>query len=246
MKKQISAFKRRLRKKIIMILITGSMPVFFLAGCAGSTHQAATEIVSETVSLTAEALNSSMLLNDEGVKYDPPRIIEQRMTSFGDNGCGGAAGLMALQAAGYMGEADTDEEYQQFWKSVPTSSDATKGFNGNGIWNPAFADWLASIAPAQRIQSFNTDDIKSYISAGNVVIVLVSLGETGDTTHWMTVTGWKIKDGLLLFDVADPWSGAYHEYTESRLQKRMEEGSKRKEAFGAGHGTDGVVIKVKE
>lgn len=231
-------------KKSMIIFLTGLAPVFFLAGCSGSTLPAASESTTESVTFTVVGQDSSELLNDEGVHYSVPHIIKQGETVFGENGCSGAAGLMALQAAGCLMEADTDEEYKRFWDSVPQNADATKGFNGNGIWNPAYAEWLASFTEAKRIEDFTAADLKSYIDDGYVVVVLVSLGETGNTTHWMSVTGYKISDGLMLYDVADPWSGVLHEYTAARLQKRLEEGAKRKGDFGAGYGTDGVIISV--
>lgn len=212
------------------------LPAILLAGCGGAVSQ------PEATTTSAVAMTEA---DDPGVSYAIPKVIDQKVTPFGDNGCGGAAALMGLQAAGYLKDADTDTEYDEFWKSVPTDPDATKGYNGNGIWNPAYADWIATFAEAERIQDFTAEDIMSYLKKGYVVIPLVSLGETGDTTHWFTVTGYKVKDGLLLFDVADPWAGVMHEYTAGRLDKRIQEGAKRKGDFGAGYEKDGLIIKIK-
>ena len=242
-------------KKRLMILLP--VTACILTACGGSS-------VSQDNSVNESAHEVTLLSEStgEGATADPaitetahtiseqagvsvPRIISQKETVFGEMGCGGAAGLMALQAAGFMTELDSDDEYAGFWESVPKSNDVTKGYNASsGIWNPAYADWLATFTDAKRIEGFDTDDIREYISAGYVVIPLVSLGESGRATHWFAVTAWKIQDGLLLFDVADPWSGALHEYTASRLQARIEEGAKRKGDFGQGYETDGVLIKV--
>ena len=229
---------------LIFCTITGFIPVF-LSGCGGSNANEHTNAVTEvSAAAEAETATETTGISDPGVSYTLPRLIKQRETIFGENGCSGAAGLMALQTAGYLTDYDTEEEYSSFWNSIPKAADATAGFNGNGIWNPAYAHWLGTFAEAGRIQGFKAEDIKQYLTDRNVVIVLVSLGETGDTTHWMAVTGWRMDNGLLLYSVADPWSGMVHEFTSSRLQKRMDEGAKRKGDFGAGYETDGVVIKV--
>lgn len=225
-------------KKNFAFTITGLIPVLFLSACRGAAIQPQDNTTTE--------ISETYFSDDKGRAFPPLRIIKQRETSFGDNGCGGAAGLMALQAAGCLTDYDTEEEYLRFWQTVPQNKDATKGYNGNGIWNPTYCDWLGTFSETQRIEGFLADDIKDYIDEGNVAIVLVSLGETGQSTHWITVTGWKISEGLLMFDVADPWSGALHEYTSMRLQKRMDEGAKRKGDFGAGYETDGVLVKVRE
>jgi len=252
----------RFKDKITFAMITGLVPVLFLGGCGAATVPGTAGTVSENESsyITEQETTSPGINNpsaetssqaeaparEEDVVYSLPRIINQRNTSFGDYGCSGAAGLMALQAAGYLTDTDTDEEYARFWSGVPKNSDPTKGWNGNGIWNPAYADWLATFAEAKRIQDFSADDLKQFIAEGNVAIVLVSLGDTGSVTHWMAVTGFKTVDGLLLYQVADPWSGMLHEFTPARLQKRMEEGARRKGDYGAGYGTDGVLIKSRE
>ena len=233
-----------LKKIIISCTITGFIPVF-LSGCGGSANEHTNAVTEIMVESEAETIMETTGISDPGVSYKLPRMIKQRETVFGDNGCSGAAGLMALQAAGYLTDYDTQEEYSRFWNSIPKASDATAGFNGNGIWNPAHARWIGTYADAGRIQGFKAEDIKQYLTDGNVIIVLVSLGETGDTTHWMAVTGWRIDNGMLLYTVADPWSGMVHEFTVSRLQKRMDEGAKRKGDFGAGYETDGIKLCVK-
>ena len=245
------SIKSYIKRILPSCILTGSIPVLFLSGCGRNVVSYERPSVTETV-ISQETVSSPGPLasvvtgEDKDIIYRVPRIINQRVTPFGDNGCGGAAGLMALQAAGYMTDLDTDEEYSRFGAGVPKDKDPAKGWNGNGIWNPAYADWLSSFAEAKRIQDFGADDIKDHIAGRNVIVVLVSLGDTGDVTHWVAVTGFKTVDGLLLYEVADPWSGVVHEFTPSRLDKRMQEGSKRKGDQGAGYGTDGVLIKCKE
>ena len=266
---KLMKIKMYLKKILISCTITGFIPVV-LSGCGGSsaiepanavtettastetetitetTTAAETETITETTTAAeAETITETTDINDPGVSYTLLRMINQRETVFGDYGCGGAAGLMAMQAAGYLTDYDTEEEYSLFWSSIPKAADATAGHNGKGIWNPAYARWIGTFAEADRIQEFNAEDIKQYLTDGNVVIVLVSLGETGNTTHWIAVTGWRMDNGLLLYSVADPWTGMVHEFTASRLQKRIEEAANRKGDFGAGYETEGVKISVK-
>lgn len=197
---------------------------------------------SEATTVPVEMTTPPVTLSD-GHGYVISNVIDQRTTSFGDMGCGGAAGLMALQALGFLADKDTDEEYSSFWSTVPKSSDSTKGWNpSSGIWNPAYADWLGEYANTQRLTELTSDDIKQRLSDGQIVIPLVSLGDTGTATHWFTVYGWYEQEGVTLFKVADPWAGGLREYTSKRLQERIDEGARRKSLFGVGSESDGVAL----
>ncbi len=186
---------------------------------------------------------SAESIPSDGHGYVISNVIDQRTTPFGDMGCGGAAGLMALQALGLQTDKDTDEEYAAFWSTVPGSSDSTKGWNSSsGIWNPAYTNWLGEYTFTERMTDITVEDIKQRLSDGQIVIPLVSLGDTGTATHWFTVYGWYEQEGVTLFKVADPWAGGLREYTGKRLQERIDEGARRKGLFGVGSESDGVAL----
>ena len=178
-----------------------------------------------------------------GVKYEPPIVINQRTTAFGDMGCGGAAALMAMQALGIMTDIDTDAEFASFWNTVPKSYDPNKGWSNNyGIWNPAYCSWVDDYTETERIQNYSTADIKKYLEAGSTVIPLVSLGDSGNYTHWFVVYGYYERDGAIFYYVADPWGGGLREYTEKKLYEKIQEAARRKGGLGYGYETEGIVV----
>ena len=198
----------------------------------------------ETETTTAETRTTETTTHiSEDIKYEPPVVINQRATSFGDMGCGGAAALMAMQSLGLNTDIDTDGEYADFWSSVPKSNDPTRGWNYNsGIWNPAYTNWIGTYTNAQRIQDYITDDIKKYLSQGCTVIPLVSLGDSGYYTHWFTVYGYYETEGVTVFYIADPWGGGLREYTAAKLSEKIEEAARRKGSLGYGYESEAVVV----
>ncbi len=198
---------------------------------------------STTGTTTQTQKPSTSIADPAGVSYEPPIVINQRTTSFGDMGCGGAAALMALQALGMNTDIDTDAQYASFWKTVPKSYNPTRGWNNNtGIWNPAYCEWLSGYANVKRLQNYTTNDIKDALSGGSVVIPLVALGDNRLNTHWFVVYGWYEDDGVTFFNVADPWGGGLREYTGAKLKERIEEAGERKGKLGFGYETEAVVV----
>ena len=216
-----------------------------------SSETSASE-TAETVSKTSEvhtetseaaSTQDTTAAKSDGVKYQPPAVINQRSTSFGDMGCGGAAALMAMQAIGLYTDIDTDEEYADFWSTVPKSYNPNKGWSNNyGIWNPAYSAWVDDYTNAERVQNYSTDVIKKYLESGSTFIPLVSLGDSGNYTHWFTVYGYYESDGVTYYYVADPWGGGLREYTESKLNEKIQEAARRKGNLGFGYETEGVAV----
>ena len=202
------------------------------------------EVQTETSEApSTESSTAQTTEENKELKYPISNIINQRATSFGDMGCGGAAALMAMQALGLYGDIDTDAEYADFWNTVPKSYNPNQGWSNNyGIWNPAYCNWVGGYAKADRIQNYSVKEIRKYLEAGSTVIPLVSLGDTGNYTHWFTVYGFYENDGITYFYVADPWGGGLREYTENKLDEKIQEAARRKGRLGFGSETEGVVV----
>ena len=140
------------------------------------------------------------------IKYNIPRVINQRTTAFGNSGCGGAAALMALQATGYQMNAN----YSTFWSTVPRAvyGDFRTGYvPGVGITNPAYVNWIKTYAPATRYSGIWAVHILPLLRKGCTVILLVP---SGSTTHFVVAYGYNYETGKYM--IADPWGSAYSSY----------------------------------
>ena len=65
----------RYKKRVITALV---LPAILLAGCGGAASQ------PETTTTSAVAMTEA---DDPGVSYAIPKVIDQKVTPFGDNGC---------------------------------------------------------------------------------------------------------------------------------------------------------------
>ena len=182
-----------------------------------------------------------------GVKYTIQKLINQRNTGFGSMGCGGATGVMAMQANGFNKGLRQSGYRSFFFDSVARSSDSRYGWNNsNGIWNPALTDWIRGKTggKAFRVSGITSSKIKDYLVHGQTVAVLIP---SGSITHWVTIYGYDKNT----FFVADPWgateysaTGRLYNLSGPDLDRKLQDAANRKGRVNGEYTREGVTYGI--